>query len=132
MYKYILHRFNYIYFHKLFNLSTTFGKLKLDNESIKFQIERGCGEGLKLSPLFFNIILGLAIEKLYQESETHLVNGVRVEKPILSRVITTAYADDICLIGRKRSQLMEALKLLIKYTEPFGLQINGSKSSFTC
>jgi len=58
--KMIIHKYNYIFFHKLLGLNEITGTVNLNFDKIVISITRGLGEGLRLSPYLFNIAAGLA------------------------------------------------------------------------
>jgi len=86
-------------------------------------IRRGVGEGLKLSPVLFNIALGVVL-KIMRETFEEV-------GPEIDKVRTTAFADDATLQSRKRSKIAVSIATFVSLTEPLGLCINESKSSFT-
>jgi hypothetical protein len=58
--KLILSKYNFIYFHKLYNMRKTYGRVDLMGDYIDIVITKGVGEGQILSCHLFNIAIGIA------------------------------------------------------------------------
>lgn len=92
-----------------------------DLGKIRFRTQRGCPEGGVLSNLLFCGILNAAINAIKKS----LDNG---RTSILNRVNVCAFADDVTLFSMSHFKIAEALRILMAYTEPFGMRINFNKT----
>ena len=84
-----------------------------------FPINTGVRQGDALSAILFNLVLEAALRKL--KPTGHIGNRM---------VQVCAYADDVVLISRRKSELKEEMKELIEEATNRGLEINSSKTKY--
>lgn len=95
-------------------------KCKIGNEiSKEFQIRRGVKQGDVLSPLLFNLVL----ERIIREININPGGTIYTRR---SQVL--AFADDLCIIGRKKEDIEEICNSMQQMSQQCGLQINENKT----
>ena len=84
------------------------------------RINRGIKQGCPLSPLLFNLVLeGILPHVERMEGGYVFHNGTAVK--------ILAYADDICIVGKSKTEVNEVLSKIYAFTQWAGLSFNPSK-----
>lgn len=108
-------------FYEDFTYYIEVGKNKLFDIKWKYGLIQGC----PLSPILFCLALNFVLKDVNEKfSKTH---GFKYKNE--SRILLTAYMDDIAVITEDSSQMKEVLDYLIKELEKIGLVTNESKSA---
>lgn len=103
---------------KIYENSQT--NVRIKEEEIEVEIERGVKQGDVMSPILFNAVLQMAIENIDWRN-----NGIRIDGKNLCHL---EYADDLVLFTKSRNELKEMIEKLTMETETIGLKINTQKS----
>lgn len=99
--------------------------------SEEFSVESGIRQGCPLSPMTFVLALELLAIKIRNDP---LIKGIKLpynstENENINQIIKLAmYADDITMFLGSKSDLVNALNLVMKFTEISQLKINKTKS----
>lgn len=91
-------------------------------ESQPFSIETGVRQGCVLSPTLFLILLDCVMEQTNSDSP------FGIQWNLLERLNDIDYADDICLLAHRHSDMQAKLFHLAKNAEKVGMKINIKKT----
>ena len=96
----------------------------LNDEKLKaFPLRSGTRQGCPLSPLLFNIILGVLATEIREEKETKEIQTGKEE------VKLSLFADDVILhIENPKDTIRKLLELINEYKKVAGYKINTQKS----
>lgn len=87
----------------------------------KISIAVGVKQGCILSPLLFNIVLDVALNRAFKEP-------LGIQWGLLSRLEDLDYADDLCIFSHSHSDMSQKLLRLQEEANNVGLQINVAKT----
>ena len=95
----------------------------LNGEKLKaFPLRWGTRQGCPLSPLLFNIVLGVLATATREEKE---IKGIQIGK----EVKLSLFADDMILyIGNPKGSIRKLLELISEFSKVAGCKINTQKS----
>ena len=81
----------------------------------------GVKQGCILSPLLFTIVLDWVMKKA-----TKIPHGI--QWTMAARLEDLVFADDLCLLAQKESDMRAKLSQIIHYADQVGLKINAAKT----
>ncbi|XP_030756962.1 uncharacterized protein LOC115882853 [Sitophilus oryzae] len=87
----------------------------------KISIAVGVKQGCILSPLLFNIVLDVVLNRAFKEP-------LGIQWGLLSRLEDLDYADDLCIFSHSHSDMSQKLLRLQEEANNVGLQINVAKT----
>ncbi len=94
--------------------------IRLDKDSVKFEVKRGVRQGDTISPKLFNAGLEQVFRRLDWDTKGIMVNGERINH--------LRFADDIVLISNNVTDITEMLNQLSAESKTLGLKINMKKT----
>ncbi|EYC24887.1 hypothetical protein Y032_0013g2158 [Ancylostoma ceylanicum] len=96
--------------------------IKVGNQMVNFDLQRGVRQGDSMSPVLFTIVLQYALNSINWQGK-----GLRLGNKILSYL---AYADDIVLLAQNFEDLQGMTEMLHQAAAQVGLQINFTKTKW--
>ncbi len=86
-----------------------------------FTVGSGVKQGCVLSPLLFLLVLDWVMRKVNS-------GGKGIQWTLTKRLEDIDFADDLCLLAQKGSDIVESLRRLVKYAKQVGLKVNTTKT----
>ena len=94
-------------------------EIKTVDELVCIELKRGVKQGDPLSPLLFNLAIEPIIERLSNQTL-----GIKVGN---TRLAVLAFADDLIMIGKDRSEAQRQLRYLSEYLSSLGMGLAPEK-----
>ncbi|CAD6221972.1 GSCOCG00011680001-RA-CDS [Cotesia congregata] len=97
--------------------------IKTRDGNVQIDLKRGVKQGNPMSPLFFNLGIEELLVSLEEETEGILIN----EGNNKVDVTAAAFADDIILFGRNRTEAVKQVDIVHTYLRSLGMSLSASK-----
>ncbi|CAD6208073.1 GSCOCG00012713001-RA-CDS, partial [Cotesia congregata] len=97
--------------------------IKTRNGNVEIDLKRGVKQGNPMSPLFFNLGIEELLVSLEEETEGILINEGNDEVDVTA----AAFADDIILFGRNRTEAVRQVDMVHTYLRSLGMSLSASK-----
>ena len=81
-------------------------------------------QGRPLSPILFNIVLEGLLRHLMSDNAGYQIAGCNIN--------SLAYADDVCVVATKKSDMQSLLDQCMAFAEWVGLTFNAKKCGSLC